>query len=88
MNIIYTLSVILITLSLNAVVTWAIPYVKQHWNAFITDIKRKFTRKQTVNCSLLEERIANLETQYKQRQINFKSRVREEVKEYLKELQK
>ena len=55
----------------------------------ITRIKRYFTRikrKPSVNCTLLEQRVVELETQYKKRQINFKSRVREEVIEYLEQL--
>ena len=52
-------------------------------------IKRYFTRtkrKPSVDCTLLASRVAILEQQYKKRQINFKSRVREEVIEYLEQL--
>ena len=86
MNTIYTLSIILITLILNASVTWAMPFMKTKWHAFISRIKRKLNAPKSVNCILLEQRVADLETQYKQRQINFKSRVREEVIEYLEQL--
>ena len=86
MNIIYTLSIIALTLILNATVTWSMPYVKQRWNAFITSIKRKSNTSKQVDCVTLEARVSELEKQYKQRQINFKSRVREEVIEYLEQL--
>ena len=86
MNTIYTLSIILITLILNASVTWAMTFMKTKWHAFISRIKRKLNAPKPVDCILLEQRVADLETQYKQRQINFKSRVREEVIEYLEQL--
>ncbi len=86
--ILYTLLIIALTLILNVTVTWLTPSIKVQYKLFITRIKRVFTRKQTVDCSLLEKRVADLEKQYKQRQINFKSRVREEVNEYLEQLKK
>jgi hypothetical protein len=52
-------------------------------------IKRYFTRikrKSPVDCVALLSRVEKLEQQYKKRQINFKSRVREEVIEYLEQL--
>ena len=52
-------------------------------------IKRYFTRikrKPSVDCVALLSRVEKLEQQYKKRQINFKSRVREEVIEYLEQL--
>jgi hypothetical protein len=88
MNTIYTLSIILITLILNASVTWAMPFMKTKWHAFIARTKRKLNAPKPVDCILLEQRVADLETQYKQRQNNFKQRVREEVIEYLEQLQK
>jgi len=57
----------------------------------LTLIKRYFTRikrKPPVDCVALLTRVEKLEQQYKQRQINFKQRVRDEVKNYLNELQK
>ena len=86
MNIIYTLSIIAITLILNTSVSYAMPFMKSKINAFITSIKRKFNTPKPVDCILLEQRVAELESQYKQRQINFRQRVREEVKNYLNEL--
>ena len=88
MNIIYTLSIIAITLILNASVSYAMPFMKSKINAFITSIKRKFNTPKPVDCMLLEQRVTELEQQYKQRQINFRQRVRDEVKNYLNELQK
>jgi len=52
-------------------------------------IKRYFTRikrKPSVDCVALLARVEKLEQQYKKRQVNFKSRVREEVIEYLEQL--
>ena len=86
MNTIYTLSIIVITLILNASVSFAMPLMKSKINAFITSIKHKFNTPKPVDCMLLEQRVAELEKQYKQRQINFKQRVREEVIEYLEQL--
>ena len=86
MNTIYTLSIIAITLILNTYVSYAMPFMKSKINAFITRIKRKLNTPKPVDCTLLEQRVAELETQYKKRQINFKSRVREEVIEYLEQL--
>lgn len=88
MNTIYILLTILITLILNASVTWAMPFIKTKYNAFITRIKRKFNTSKPVDCMLLEQRVAELEAQYKQRQVNFKQRVKDEVKNYLEQLQK
>jgi hypothetical protein len=54
-------------------------------------IKQYFTRikrKSPVDCVALLSRVEKLEQQYKKRQINFKSRVREEVIEYLEQLKK
>jgi len=86
MNTIYTLSIILITLILNASVTWAMPFMKTKWQAFITLTKRKLNAPKPVDCILLEQRVADLESQYKQRQTNFRQRVKDEVKNYLNEL--
>jgi hypothetical protein len=88
MNTIYTLSIILITLILNASVTWAMPFMKTKWQAFITLTKRKLNAPKPVDCILLEQRVADLESQYKQRQTNFRQRVKDEVKNYLNELKK
>ena len=86
MNTIYTLSIIAITLILNTSVSYAMPFMKSKINAFISAIKRKFNTPKPVDCMLLKQRVAELESQYKQRQINFRQRVREEVKNYLNEL--
>ena len=86
MNIIYTLSIIAITLILNTSVSYAMPFMKSKINAFITSIKRKFNTSKPVDCIILEQRVEKLESQYKQRQINFRQRVRDEVKNYLNEL--
>ena len=88
MNTIYTLSIIAITLILNTYVSYAMPFMKSKINAFITRIKRKLNTPKPVDCTLLEQRVTELESQYKQRQINFKQRVKDEVKNYLNELKK
>ena len=88
MNTIYTLSIILITLILNASVSYAMPFMKSKINAFIARTKRKLNASKPVDCMILEQRVKELEKQYKHRQINFKQRVRDEVKIYLEELKK
>jgi hypothetical protein len=88
MNTIYTLSIILITLILNASVSYAMPFMKSKINAFIARTKRKLNAPKPVDCMILEQRVEELEKQYKHRQINFKQRVRDEVKIYLEELKK
>ena len=86
MNIIYIILIILFTVILNASITWLMPTLRVQFKLFISGIKRVLKRKSQVDCSLLEQRVEDLEKQYKQRQINFRQRVREEVKIYLEEL--
>ena len=86
MNTIYILIIIAITLVTNASLSFAMPFMKTKWKTFITRIKRKLNTPKPVNCATLEQRVKELEKQYKQRQINFKQRVREEVIEYLEQL--
>jgi len=86
MNTIYILIIILITLVTNASLSFAMPFMKTKWKAFITRIKRKFNTPKPVDCMLLEQRVKKLEAKSAQRQVNFKSRVREEVIEYLEQL--
>ena len=62
--------------------------MKSKINAIIAAIKRKFNAPKPVDCMLLEQRVEELESKYKHRQINFKQRVRDEVKIYLEELKK
>ena len=88
MNTIYTLSIILITLILNASVSYAMPFMKSKINAIIARTKRKLNAPKPVDCMILEQRVEELEKQYKHRQINFKQSVRDEVKIYLNELKK
>ena len=64
------------------------PFMKTKWQAFITLTKRKLNAPKPVDCILLEQRVADLESQYKQRQTNFRQRVKDEVKNYLNELKK
>jgi len=86
MNTIYILIIIAITLVTNASLSFAMPYMKAQWKAFITRIKRKLNTPKPVNCVALEQRVKKLEAKSAQRQVNFKSRVREEVIEYLEQL--
>lgn len=63
------------------------PQLIKRIKQYLTRFKRK--PKHTINPSTLvalTQRIEELEQQYKQRQINFKSRVREEVRDYLEHL--
>ena len=86
MNIIYITLIILSTVILNVSITLLMPTLKVQYKLFISGIKHVLNRKSEVDCSLLEKRVEELEQQYKQRQINFRQRVREEVKIYLEEL--
>ena len=86
MNIIYITLIILSTVILNVSITLLMPTLRVQYRLFINGIKRALNRKSEVDCSLLEKRVGELEQQYKQRQINFRQRVREEVKIYLEEL--
>jgi hypothetical protein len=93
MTILYTISIIILTLILNVTLTWSTPFIKVQWKLFISGIKRALKRKpkpiiDATQYIELSSRIDELEKQYKQRQTNFKSRVREEVIEYLKQLKK
>ena len=83
MNIIYTLLIIIVTLFINASVTWAMPYVKTKYKTFITRIKRVPTPKSQVDCSLLETRVQVLEKKLEKRQENYRKAMREEIKNFL-----
>jgi hypothetical protein len=98
MNIIYTLTVIIITLILNATISSSIPYVKQRWNAFITGIKRKLNtpKKQPVFdihhpeelvTRIIKDKVNNGLLTYHKKQM-IRGIVREEVINYLNELKK
>ena len=93
--------IILGTAVLSAVVTQSLPYMPKLWNALITRIRRKFTRKPKMDMvdviliAKLEERIDELEEQMDnvaknsyRRETNRKNNIRREVRDYLKELQK
>ena len=91
MNIIYTLTIIALTLLLNVALTAAIPYLKPKLNAFITRIKRALTRKpkQIINPSTLvalTQRIEDIEKRLDKRQVNYRKAMREEIKNVLIEL--
>lgn len=91
MNIIYILSIIVITLFINASVSIAIPYLKPKYNAFITRIKRVLTRKpkQTIDATTLVtliQRIESIEKRLDKRQENYRKAMREEIKNILLEL--
>ena len=86
MNTIYTLSIILITLILNASVTWAIPFMKTKWHAFISRIKRKLNAPKPVDCILLEQRVAELEKKVTKRESNYRQAIRQEITNILIEL--
>jgi hypothetical protein len=86
MNTIYTLSIILITLILNASVTWAMPFMKTKWHAFITRTKRKLNAPKPVDCILLEQRVIELEKKIEKRRHNDRNAIREEIKNVLLQL--
>ena len=92
MNIIYILSIILITLVTNASLSFAMPYMKANWNAFITRIKPK-KNTPTPPTKLLEKLVIDimkdkintgLLTYHKQKML--REFVREEVVNYLNQI--
>jgi len=89
MNIIYTLSIIALTLLLNVTLTTAMPYVKPKLNAFITRMKRVFKRKPSVNqeqIDYLQEQINALSQKLQNRSSNDMQAIRKEVRKYLEQL--
>ena len=92
MTIIYTLSIIVITLILNASITTSMPYIKAKWKTFITRKKRVSNTSAPSN-KLLEKLVidilknkidSGLLTYHKKKMI--REFVREEVVAYLNEL--
>lgn len=92
MTIIYTLSIIVITLILNASVTASMPYIKTKWKAFITRKKPKKhipialpKQLEELVVNIMKDKINNgLLTYHKKKMI--REFVREEVVAYLNEL--
>ena len=92
MNTIYILSIILITLVTNASLSFAMPYMKAKWNAFITRIKPK-KHTPTPSTKHLEKLVidimknktnSGLLTYHKQKML--REFVREEVVNYLNQI--
>jgi len=92
MNTIYILSIILITLVTNASLSFAMPYMKAQWNAFITRIKPK-KHTPTPSTKQLEKLVidimknktnSGLLTYHKQKML--REFVREEVVNYLNQI--
>ena len=92
MNIIYTLSIIVITLILNILVSYAMPFMKSKINAFITRIKRKLnTPKPVIDATTyfeLSSRIDELEKKVTKRESNYRQAIRQEITSILIELKK
>ena len=88
MNIIYIISIILITLVTNASLSFAMPYMKAQWKAFITRIKRKLNTPKPVNCVALEQRVKELERKLTKRESNYRQAIRQEITNVLIELKK
>jgi hypothetical protein len=88
MNIIYIISIILITLVTNASLSFAMPYMKAQWKAFITHKKRKLNTPKPVNCVALEQRVKELEQKIYKRQNNQREAIRQEIRAILTELKK
>ena len=90
MNIIYTLSIIVITLILNILVSYAMPFMKSKINAFITRIKRKLnTPKPVIDATTyfeLSSRIDELEKKVTKRESNYRQAIRQEITSILIEL--
>ena len=86
MNTIYILIIIAITLVTNASLSFAMPYMKAQWKAFITRIKRKLNTSKPVNCVALEQRVKELERKLTKRESNYRQAIRQEITSILIEL--
>ncbi len=86
MNTIYILIIISITLVTNASLSFAMPYMKAQWKAFITRIKRKLNTPKPVNCIALEQRVKELEKKITKRESNYRQAIRQEITSILIEL--
>ena len=89
MNIIYTLSIIIITLILNASVSYAMPFMKSKINAFITRIKRKLNapNKTDIRLNEFDKQIDTLTKRVMKVNEGNRELIRKVVREYLEELQ-
>ena len=88
MNTIYILIIISITLVTNASLSFAMPFMKTKWKAFITRIKRKFNTPKSVDCVALEQRVKELEKKLTKRESNYRQAIRQEITSILIELKK
>ena len=86
MNTIYTLIIIAITLVTNASLSFAMPFMKTKWKAFITRTKRKLNTPKPVNCVALEQRVKELERKLTKRESNYRQAIRQEITSILIEL--
>ena len=82
---------IIATAVLTYTFTLAVPYVKNKWNAFKHAKKRRQHTQSNTDISKriddLESQIDNLAERLTNRDVNRKSNVRRDVREYLKQLQ-
>lgn len=60
-----------------------IPYMITWWKRFITRISRKKNTHTQVDCSMLEQRVAELEKKVAKRHNNDRAAIREEIKNVL-----
>ncbi len=86
MNTIYILIIIAITLVTNASLSFAMPFMKSKYKAFITRIKRKLNIPKPVNCVALEQRVKELEKKITKRESNYRQAIRQEITSILIEL--
>jgi hypothetical protein len=89
MNIIYTLSIIIITLILNTSVSYAMPFMKSKINAFIGGIKRKLNapNKTDIRLNEFDKQIDTLTKRVMKVNEGNRELIRKVVREYLEELQ-
>lgn len=82
MNIIYTTFLLLITAVLSSIITSHMPTFRTLYR----HLKTRFTRKSTAMVAL-QEQIDNIAEHISVREKNQRQKIREEVRNYLKELQ-
>ena len=86
MTTIYIILTILLTLLINASLSFAMPFMKDKWYALYQRIKPKKHIRTRIDCSVLESRITILEQKVYKRQMNQRKAMREEIKNILTEL--
>ena len=86
MNWTYIIPIVLITALLTATIMNTMPLLTSYIKHYINVVRTRFTPKPKTDCSLLEARIDELEKKLAKRQENFRTAIRQEIKNILLEL--